>query len=291
MAKVYKFIFIILLSFSAAAQNTTPTITVPESTVCVDASLTFSSLPINSTSLSVLSYSWSVFPATSVTILSDLISPVFSAQFSASGRYTVKLMWNLTPIDTIEPVTTFTTSKTIVVNKYAKASFNASLTNEGFPNQLSLTNYSSNSINHYWIFDNDFTTKDSSETLTKGYASSGTFSVMLISIGSGGCNDTAQYDFRISDSSSVVLPNIFTPNYDDANDTYKPITRGIAQLNVKIYDRYGVILTSWTRLNGFWDGHTTSGLECSVGQYFVIVEATGFDGKKFKLKKTITLLR
>ncbi|MBL7918298.1 MAG: gliding motility-associated C-terminal domain-containing protein, partial [Bacteroidia bacterium] len=40
-----------------------------------------------------------------------------------------------------------------------------------------------------------------------------------------------------------------------------------------------------------WDGHTTSGIECPDGVYFYVIEATGFDGKSYKLKNTLTLIR
>lgn len=291
MRNFYKFTFFILYSICVKAQVVTPTIVVPSNTVCAGSNLALSAAPLNSATLSINSYSWSVSPTASVTLLSDKISQSFSVNVANSGRYVVTLKWEIVPTGTNAPVTTFSASKTIIVEKYAKASFNATMSNEGFPSQLILTNYSSNFIKNYWVFDHDFNSKDSTTNTAKSYNAGGSYNVMLVAIGNNNCNDTSRYDFRISDSSSVVLPTIFTPNNDDVNDTYKPLTRGIYKLNAKIYDRYGVIICSWDRINGFWDGHTTSGLECAAGEYFVIVEATGFDGQLFKLKKAFTLIR
>ena len=68
--------------------------------------------------------------------------------------------------------------------------------------------------------------------------------------------------------------------------------RGLAvEMNVSIFNRYGTIIISWDRVSGFWDGHTTSGERCEAGVYFVILEATGFDGKSYKLKQSLTLVR
>jgi gliding motility-associated-like protein len=172
----------------------------------------------------------------------------------------------------------------------AKASFNASFSNNGYPADLLLTNYSSNSVKTYWQF-NDVALPDSATNTVKRYTQSGSYKVSLVAFGNKGCNDTSDYMFRISDSSSVVLPNIFSPNGDDANDVYRPITTGISLLNAWVYNRDGLLVSSWDKVRGGWDGHTTAGEECDAGTYFIILEAIGFDSKDYKLKSTITLVR
>jgi gliding motility-associated-like protein len=112
-----------------------------------------------------------------------------------------------------------------------------------------------------------------------------------VAYGVNGCNDTTSYKFRVSDSSSISLPNIFTPNGDGANDVYIPITRGISGLNAWVYNRDGVIVSNWDKPRGGWDGYSTSGEPCSDGVYYIVVNAFGFDGKVYKLKSSITLIR
>ena len=48
---------------------------------------------------------------------------------------------------------------------------------------------------------------------------------------------------------------------------------------------------NWNGIKGGWDGYTTSGIECPAGVYHYIVEAKGFDGKDYKLKSNLTLIR
>lgn len=89
--------------------------------------------------------------------------------------------------------------------------------------------------------------------------------------------------------SNILLPNVFTPNYDSINDIFKPILDEITELEFSIFSRYGNLIFETKRLNGFWDGHTTSGEPCSDGVYFCVLTATGVDGKKYKEKTFIQL--
>jgi hypothetical protein len=66
---------------------------------------------------------------------------------------------------------------------------------------------------------------------------------------------------------------------------------GISSLKARVLNRDGQLVCSWDKVNGFWDGHSTSGEDCSEGEYFIVVEATGFDGQTYKLKRVITLAR
>lgn len=89
--------------------------------------------------------------------------------------------------------------------------------------------------------------------------------------------------------SHIVLPNVFTPNFDSINDIFKPYLDEIVELNFSIFNRYGNVIFETSRLNGFWDGRTTSGEPCKDGVYFCILNATGIDGKKYKEKTFVQL--
>lgn len=89
--------------------------------------------------------------------------------------------------------------------------------------------------------------------------------------------------------SNIVMPNVFTPNFDSINDVFKPYLDEIVELNYSIFNRYGNVIFETTRLNGFWDGRTTSGEPCKDGVYFCILNATGIDGKKYKEKTFVQL--
>jgi gliding motility-associated-like protein len=231
-------------------------------------------------------YRWIVSPATSVTAFPDLTSPLITLTFGRAGVHSVSLQVS-------NATGTTTTVRNITVIQSANAAFNASLTTSGYPNQLVLTNYSTNFIKNYWIFSHipGINGKDSTLNTTMNYSVSGSYSVLVVAIGNNGCNDTASYRFFISDSSGVTAPTIFTPNNDNVNDIFRPTVRGITSMNVWIYNRFGTIMTNWDKVNGFWDGYTTSGQPCQPGVYFYVIEAVGFDGKSYKLKGNLTLMR
>lgn len=96
--------------------------------------------------------------------------------------------------------------------------------------------------------------------------------------------------FDTNDSiSNIILPNVFTPNFDSINDVFKPYLDEITEVNFSIFNRYGNVIFETTRLNGFWDGRTTGGEPCTDGVYFCILNATGIDGKKYKEKTFVQL--
>lgn len=97
-------------------------------------------------------------------------------------------------------------------------------------------------------------------------------------------------DILVIDSiSNIIMPNVFTPNFDSINDVFKPRLDEITEMSFGIYNRYGNLIFETNRLNGFWDGRTTSGEPCSDGVYFCILTATGIDGKKYKEKTFVQL--
>ncbi|MBA2612636.1 MAG: gliding motility-associated C-terminal domain-containing protein [Bacteroidetes bacterium] len=272
--------FLLFICIGAFAQVPTATIVSPSATLCSGTSLTFTTQTTNAPT----AYSWSVSPSRSVNVLPDYSSPSITFTFTSGGSYVISLLVS-------NATGTSITTSTVFVTKSATAAFNASLTTTGFPNQLILTNYSTNSISNQWLFNDDPSVNTTSLNAVKNYSISGSYSVTLISYGNSGCNDTDSYAVRIADSSGITLPTVFSPNGDDINEIFKPIAKGISSMNVWIYNRYGTIIIKWDRVNSFWDGHTTSGERCEAGVYFVIVEATGFDGKAYKLKHSLTLVR
>lgn len=281
MRNLYKLTVIILFSMCAKAQVAPgASIVSTSSLLCTDAPVTFSALTTGNS----LSYTWAVVPAKGLSSFSDLNSPTVSLTFTSASTHTIFLNVSDNSGHTSISYTTIT------LNRSPIASFNASFNSVGFPTQLILTNYSSYGLKSYWQF-NDSPEPDSSVNVVKNYTTSGNYTVSLIVYGPKGCNAISTYDFRIADSSGVTLPNVFTPNGDDIDDIYRPITRGISSLSAWVYDRQGALICAWDQVRGDWDGYTTSGQECSEGVYFVVLEAFGFDGKQYKMKSTITLMR
>jgi gliding motility-associated-like protein len=274
------FLIAFVCSFSSLlAQVPSATITVPSTSLCTGSSVVFNTTTTNTP----IAYTWTVLPSYGVT-LSATDQPTIAVIFTKPGAYTMSLTVS-------NGSGTTTTVRTVSVTQTPSAAFSASLNPAGFPSQIVLTNFSSSATTYTWSYSETAAT-DTTFNAVHSYSASGSYSLMLVaSNGTFGCNDTSSYSFYISDSSGITLPNVFTPNYDDINDVFKPVARGITSMKVGIYSRYGNYVYGWESVNGSWDGHTTSGQPCSDGTYFCILEATGFDGKSYKLKTTITLTR
>lgn len=282
MRILFTLISITLGSLSAVAQivsASTTTIVTNDTLFCTDRPITYSA----SASADGWSFLWSVVPSKGLSSYTDLNSPSVTLTFSTASTHTVYL--NIKDASGA----TNTVQTKVTPGRSAKAAFNASLNSAGYPVQLTLTNYSSNSVRNLWTFSDN--TQDSSFNVVKGYNASGNYKVSLFVEGLKGCNDMSSYDFVIDASSSITLPNVFTPNNDDVNDVYTPITKGISSLNAWIFNRDGVVVANWDKPKEGWDGHSTSGEECDAGVYFIVVNASGFDGQTYKLKGNITLLR
>lgn len=274
------FIFFIFTEITAFSQAPTATISsgVPNDTICEGGVVNY----IAATTNTPTSFSWSVSPSQGV-VFSSANQTTCAIAFGNMGVYTVSLtVSNLSG--------TVTVTKKMVVLPAPRASFSASLNTSGYPAQLVLTNYSSNATSYLWTY-NETTATDNSTDVIHTYTTSGSYTVTLNAINANGCVDTESYDFYISDSSGITLPNVFTPNGDGVNDVFKPIARGINSMKVNIYSRYGNLVASWDHVNGHWDGHSSGGIACESGTYFCVVEATGFDGKSYKLKGFVSLFK
>lgn len=282
MRLLYTLFMVVVFALVSKSQIPTPSISVSPSVICTGRSVTFTSV---TSTVVPSSITWSISPS-NVNYLDTSSNTAWIVSFNNVGKYVVSLTWAFGSLGV--------STKTIGINvtKSATSSFNASLLNgTGFPNELILTNFSTNSTKNYWVFDTNFAVKDSSVNTSKIYSTPGNYTVSLIAVGSLGCSDSSEYKFTLTATSSMTLPNIFSPNGDGVNERYKPTTEGMATINVKIYNRLGHLLIEWDKVNGFWDGTTLSGVLCDAGDYLVIAEGTGFDGSIYSLKGHITLVR
>ena len=88
------------------------------------------------------------------------------------------------------------------------------------------------------------------------------------------------------------MPNAFSPNGDDINDTYKVKEyQSLIEFHAYIFNRWGQKLYEWDNpaAEG-WDGKY-HGRDVKQGVYFCLVKAKGADGRKFTIRKDVNLLR
>ena len=81
---------------------------------------------------------------------------------------------------------------------------------------------------------------------------------------------------------TVFIPTAFTPNGDNLNDVYRPVTFGIEQYQMRIYNRYGQLIADQDQTSSGWDA-----ADAPMEAYMVTVRAKG----TYNLKQTVTVVR
>jgi gliding motility-associated-like protein len=225
------------------------------------------------TSTSAVTYSWT---STNGILLTNGTS---SALVGSIGDYAV----TVTDINNgCISTTTASVSQTII-----NASFTANPLSGSAPLLVDFTNTSNNPVgtSYNWNFGdlNNATTINASNT----YTLTGNYTVTLTATdAASSCTATSTINIEVLENSYISVPNVFTPNGDNANDVFKIETRGIKDLTCEIFNRWGLKIYTLIATKDSWDG-----LNESAGTYFYILKAQGYDGKEYKQQGFISLFK
>jgi len=129
------------------------------------------------------------------------------------------------------------------------------------------------------------------EEFDRSYIDSGTYVVCLVALNKNGCSDTACKEITVFDKPELVLPNVFTPGEDDANNTFFFPNVGIIELQAVVVNRWGVEIFEFTDINQAWDGNDKRGKPCPDGVYFYTYKATATNGDEFEGQGNVHLIR
>ncbi len=106
-----------------------------------------------------------------------------------------------------------------------------------------------------------------------------------------GCTDTVLFIIEAQGFPSGEIFNVFSPNNDGTNDNFTFGEYGMEKIDVKIFNRWGQEVYSWTGENKAWDGRGVDGQDLPEGVYFFVFKADGIDGHYYEEKGSVTLLR
>ena len=96
------------------------------------------------------------------------------------------------------------------------------------------------------------------------------------------------FDLSLNDWEEMF--NAFSPNGDGINDSFSFVeNNAISEFSVKIYNRWGSLVYSWTDPNFEWYGLSFDGDYLTQGVYYYYMNATGLDGKMYEKKGSISL--
>ncbi len=101
------------------------------------------------------------------------------------------------------------------------------------------------------------------------------------------CKKTAKVIPRIS---SIIVPNVFTPNNDGLNDAFRVTHENIVEYKINILNRWEHVVYESSNIEERWDGNY-NGKECSEGTYFYFITAKGLDGEIYNYKGSLSLFR
>ncbi len=98
------------------------------------------------------------------------------------------------------------------------------------------------------------------------FKESGYYSVALETSNAFGCKDSIVKTIEVDIDFTIYVPNAFTPNGDDLNEVFLPVSRGAKFYQMQIFNRWGQLIFSSTELSRGWDG-TYNGQDCKEDSY------------------------
>lgn len=145
------------------------------------------------------------------------------------------------------------------------------------------TNSSENSETFVWMLGDGTVTNEFEPTHT--YPPGQGSVVTLIAYNNDSlCVDSVTLDYSGqwfgNDTIEIDYGNVFTPNFDNINDCFKPGFDGRFSecYNLKVYNRWGALLFESTGgQNHCWDGRTKAGKRCEEGTYYYIASLKGYE--------------
>lgn len=231
---------------------------------------------------------WS-FGDGNTTTVCDSVSNVYEN----SGVYDVSL--TITSAEGCINSTTY--SDYISVAPYPEAIFSFS------PSQISIhdtevvfNNTSTNADSYEWDF-GDGTPLLGEEDPTHFYPEvvGADYTITLTALSNAGCSSVVQYSISVNEEIIFYVPNTFTPNGDNANDSFIPIiTAGIDvySYHLIIFNRWGEVVFESYDLTKGWDGTYGKNGTVQDGVYTCkITFGDAFSGKKYKHQGHVTVIR
>ncbi len=144
------------------------------------------------------------------------------------------------------------------------------------PLEVEFTNTSGAANSYLWDFGN--TLKSNTEDASSIYTVPGDYTVILTA-SNGLCSDTAMGIVTVLPfpNPTIVIPNVFTPNEDGANDAFFVTTTLIKEMHMEIFNRWGNLMTTLNSPIDSWDGD-----RAAPGVYFYKYTMTDFNGLSYE---------
>ncbi len=199
-------------------------------------------------------YNWIQTGATTPSIT---VNPEFTTTYTVSVSdecQTFKVEGKVT-VNVIEPVANFAISSHTLF--------------EDLP--ITFQNLTTGGLTYQWTFG------DGNSSIlvhpNNTYTDPGTYYITLIATNEIGCKDTITKPITIQEEYWIYVPNSFTPDGDQFNNTFGAKTVNIKELEVLIYNRWGQLVFESDEVRFRWDG-TYNGFPVQDGTYTYKIQYT-----------------
>jgi len=116
----------------------------------------------------------------------------------------------------------------------------------------------------------------------------GTYTVTVTNF----CGSYSESAEIVAISCDFEVPNVFSPNGDNANDNFTLVfADGIQEFNIVIVNRWGQIINEYDDADFAWDGKDAGGNDVPEGVYFYRATGTIFGGEVLTKQGFVHLLR
>ncbi|MGV6862686.1 MAG: T9SS type B sorting domain-containing protein [Putridiphycobacter sp.] len=122
----------------------------------------------------------------------------------------------------------------------------------------------------------------------------GIYPVMLVVVNEYQCYDTLISQAEIINDVIVYAPNIFTPDNDEFNQTWRVYISGIDiyDFHLTLFNRWGEIVWESFNPEATWNGTYGSSQDVQDGTYVWVINAKdSYNDKKYEFRGTVSVLR
>jgi gliding motility-associated-like protein len=216
-----------------------------------------------------------------------------SNTYTAPGCYDV----TLTVISDLGCIDQITYPSLICVSPYPTASFTFGPQPTSVLNPtINFTNTSTAADTYDWTFGTGGSLGASTETdpsFTFPFDNPGSYQACLLATSTFGCQDSICNTVVIDEEFLVYVPNAFTPDADNLNETFMPVVIGANPLQYEflIFDRWGELIYESQILGQGWDG-TYKGLLVKLDVYvWRLKVVNAMNNEKHEYKGHVTILK
>jgi len=210
-----------------------------------------------------------------------------SAQYSNEGYYKVSLKMT----NDLGCTKTKTIDSIIEIVAMPNPSFNMNAKIISFDDpELILNNTSTKATSYLW----DFGDLNSSSFASPNhlYSDTGHYNVKLTATNRLGCDSSTQQQVWVKPIYRIYFPNAFTPeDQNNNNDVFLPVTTGVDEFDMIIFNRWGEILFKSNKSQQGWNGIAKNGDFHLPGNYLYYINIIDVEGYRYEYSGNVLLLR